>query len=290
MTQFAKTPAELLTLVMVDMELYTSLTKEFHRANRKQILGVFIRDVNPEPNSSSSESTGAFQATLPPSDGPPEYDSLVANRSDTLETGSFLPVSSSNNTTLPFTSSPAPYDPAKRTSYYGQVSSTAALNADSSFPAAQAPLWGSELDRNSTVKPGPGQRPVPSLPPRHPSSRNSSLSQIPPSAVIRGPTNPQPQSDSYNPSSYNPHQPHHQNSTDSSLSMSDPAIAAAVASAAASTPSLTKKRAEFKVRLARCQEGMPSDIPFVIFVHPEEVIELADRLLAKALGEKSRSY
>lgn len=274
--------------IPVDMELYTALAKEFHRANRNQILGIFIRDVNPEPSSFSAESTSASQTSSPPTYAPPEYESLIADRSDTLETGAFLPVSSSNTTNLPFTSSPAPYDSTKRTSYYGQVSSPAALNSNPSFSATQSSFSGWESDRNSTVTPGAGQRPTPPLPPRHPSSRTSSVSQVPQSAVIRGSTPTQTQFQSFD--TFAPHQPHHQNSTDSSLSMSDPAIAAAVASAAASTPSLAKKRAEFKLRLAKCQEGMPSEIPFVIFVHPEEVMELADNLLAKALADKPRLY
>src|SRR5260370_36581724 len=36
-------------MTTIDMELYTSLAKEFYRTNRKQILGIFIRDVLPEP-------------------------------------------------------------------------------------------------------------------------------------------------------------------------------------------------------------------------------------------------
>jgi len=71
--------------------------------------------------------------------------------------------------------------------------------------------------------------------------------------------------------------PHHQNSTDSVTS--DPAIAAAIASAAASPPSLTKKRAEFRVRLAKAREGMPPDVPFIVFAHPEECIEIANNIL-----------
>jgi len=39
------------------MELYTSLAKEFYRTNRKQILGIFIRDVLPDPPAVLSNSS-----------------------------------------------------------------------------------------------------------------------------------------------------------------------------------------------------------------------------------------
>lgn len=250
----------------VDMELYTSLVKEFHRSGRKQVLGVFIRDVNPEPSrsdsvgftSSSRSSSPSRRESLFLTPSVPDYSATPQRES--FDSGAYFSVSSTPNTTMPMTTSPSPYN-EDQASYYRE--------SDAKTPQSQTSS-GSDLDRNATIK--PAQRNVPPPPPRHPSLTRG-VTQTPVSAVARGLTAP-PASQTV---------PRHQSSTDSSMTMSDPAIAAAVASAAMEIPSLTKKRAEFKVRLERVREGMPPDVPFVVFVHPQECMDIANRILSQAL-------
>jgi hypothetical protein len=51
---------------------------------------------------------------------------------------------------------------------------------------------------------------------------------------------------------------------------SDPALALAISTAVKSSPSLAKKRAEFKVRLEKAKEGMPPGMTFVVFTDPQK--------------------
>ena len=215
------------------MELYTALVKEFHNAGRKQVLGVFIRDVNPEP--SRQESLGFPPAVTPPrSSSPSRRSSLFPLPTpirgvESPDTGTYFMTSSS--TTAPAattTTSPLPYTDR--------------------FPKQYVPETASGLTKNTSVD-------------ESELARNAGA-----------PSSPLPQRLSSMPSP-----PRHQDSADST--MSDPAIAAAIASAAASAPSLTKKRAEFKLRLAKAREGMPPDVPFIVFVHPEECIQIANNIL-----------
>jgi len=183
------------------MELYTALVKEFHIAGRNQILGVFIRDVNPEP--SRQESLGFSPSMTPPYSSPPGSPLRTPTLIPKVESpGSGRGFTISQSTTANMTTSPAPYD----------------------------------TDRFS---------------------REFAAETASPADV--------------------PRPPRHQNSSDTT--MSDPAIALAIANAASSTPSLTKKRAEFKTRLAKAREGMPPEVPFVVFVHPQECIDLANGIL-----------
>lgn len=243
------------------MELYTSLVKEFHQAGRQQVLGVFIRDVNPEPNRNSS--LGFPTVPTPPRSVSPSGASFAGSSSEApygeLDSGTFLSAPSTT-TTVPrtlsaITESPAPYSGQDPMSFYSQQSS------------ASGSRESTDLDRNTTIKAPPQRRNLPPSLPTRPSSTIIPQAAYgdpshPPSAVIRDvPRAP----------------PRHQSSTDSTIS--ETTIAAAMASADASTPSLTKKRAEFKIRLAKAREGMPPDVPFIVFVHPEECYDTANRIL-----------
>ena len=109
------------------MELYTALAKEFHRAGRKQILGIFIRDVNPEP--SRQGSIASPPATPPGSSSPARGSSLFAGKApvaESLDSGTYF-------TTSSFTASPSPYNSNRRFSDYDPETTLADTTASESI-------------------------------------------------------------------------------------------------------------------------------------------------------------
>jgi hypothetical protein len=246
-----------LTGSIADMELYTTLAKEFYRAGRKQILGIFIRDVNPEPT--RQESLGFSPAVTPPRSSSPRGSSLFAPTlgAESPDLGTYFTASTSTTAPANMMTPPPPYN----THYFSKdPDSETTLGSTTDTPAND-----SELDRNV------GQVVLPPPLPYRPSSTFSGMS-TPGSS-----SNPASAPSSFHNSTGRPAPQPRQGSSDST--MSDPTITAAIANAAASTPSLTKKRAEFRVRLARAREGMPPDVPFIVFEHPEECMEVANNIL-----------
>ncbi len=228
------------------MELYTSLAKEFYRTNRKQILGIFIRDVLPDPAAVSNSSP---LSPLP--------------QSPVVEQ--------------------APGGPSVSNSYFAtNLSSRFGEGNPNDLDSDEKSINAANLGRNTTVRASqqPSRQPPP-LPPRLPPRRATEVSitrrgiitQQPLASEARFPQH-QTSVDSVMTISS---QISHTNSVYSQT-------AGKKNTALMAQTTLQKKRAEFDLRIARATSELPSDVVFRIFRDPEECIADADSLVDTVVG------
>lgn len=290
------------------MELYTALAKDFARRGRKQILAIFIRDVNPEPSSHqharpstrhriSRNMSGLLGGSRSSSPAPPAMNSWAPAASN--DDGTFLGVTSASaasagsetlidvDSTPGLTHSPevlpdrpdllAPPMRGVLNERPGSITprqGPPAVPPRPSFSGGYSSVSDASPTPTMPVRRGSGF-PFEKTPTSHLSSSPSSSSSS--GAYSRHASMPTPSTPTQYSTTY---APRHQTSTSSSNSepevgeMSDPALAQAISSVvsqseAQTTPSsLNKKRAEFKIRLEKVKEGMPPDVQFVVFTDP----------------------